>query len=178
MLHNLDFRNSHTYIRFLFPFVINAILQSISFCKTKSSSGAIVPFRPSGYIFGIVWFCLYFLIGLSWNIASQYEMNVILINIMFIILILSLSSWIIVYSCLNNKIGGIYVICIAILMTLIIIFSLHHNSLEQSIMIPLFVWLLFAMLLNMFEVVMIHMKFKQKLIFQKDKSFILRKKLD
>ena len=128
------------------------------FAKTKSSSGVIVPFRPPGYIFGIVWFCLYFLIGLSWNIVSQYENDVIQFNIMFMTLIILLSSWIVVYSCLDNKTGGIYVICFAILMTLFIIFSLHHNSLEQSIMIPLFVWLLFAMLLNMFEVVMIQMK--------------------
>lgn len=160
-LYNLNFKIS-TLIRFLLPFIINGIIQSIPICKIKPSSGNIVPFRPPGYMFQIIWFLLYFLIGLSWNIASDYENNTILFNCLFSILIILLSSWIVVYSCLDNKIGGIYIISISILITLIIIFSLHYNSFEQLIMIPLFVWLLFAMFINIIEVVMIQIQTKIK----------------
>ena len=71
-------------------------------------------------------------------------------------------SWLIVYNGFKNKKGGIYIICITILNTLNIIFL--SNVYSKLLLSPLIVWLLFALLLNSFEV---QMDSKQKYIILK-----------
>jgi len=153
----IDWTNYITYLRFIAPMMINYTLMIP--CAIRKSSGVIVPFRPPGYIFGIVWFILYCMIGWSWNMAVVANPKTIYYyNVWFSILVLSLSSWIGIYSCFRNKIGGIFAILFSLLFTFSITLSLDNGSLEQLCMIFLLIWLLFALLLNMFEVVMIHTK--------------------
>jgi len=61
-----------------------------------------------------------------------------------------LSLWIIIYSCKNNKLGGVYILILSIVFSLL---SYTVGDLtSQLLIVPLIGWLLFATILNIFEV--------------------------
>ena len=65
-------------------------------------------------------------------------------------LVFLLSLWIIIYSWQNNKIGGEYILMLSIVFSLL---SYTIGDLtSQLLIVPLIGWLLFATLLNIFEV--------------------------
>ena len=111
-------------------------------CKMNNRSGNSVRFRPPSYIFAIVWPILYLLIGLSWikstNTISLRDNT----DLLFISLSLLLGFWIIVYSCMNNKIGSLYVMFLIILNLTFLMNLIPQNS--RLLLSPLCVWILFA----------------------------------
>ena len=137
----LGINNFEDSIYLLLPLISG---YSISlFCGPDKKSGSIVKFRPPGWVFGIVWTILYLLTGLAWVNSKQ-------LTIYFIILILLLCSWLIIYGCKKNKIGGIYILFLSLMTSLFIYTNVNYFS--KNLMIPLIIWLLFATFLNIFEV--------------------------
>jgi len=136
----------------LLPIFIPSILGTIFAlsCNVSKSSGSTVNIRPEPIVFGIAWFILYILIGLSWYFARNANDNYLLVDVFYIILNIALCSWIIVYSCTENKKGGVYVLVIGIICT-VWCYTLG-NTLSKMLITPLLGWLFLATLINVLEV--------------------------
>ena len=145
-------QNKVNIIRLLFSMILGFGITLIPKCRVTKSSGAIVKFRPPSYVFGIVWPILYILFGISW-ILTRLKIKDYKYDILYVVLSLSLLSWIVVYSCLSNKVGGIYSLLVTILLLLGGIVLVPKVS--KLLLIPLLTWLMFALLLNIFEVQLI-----------------------
>ena len=141
--------NPENILRLLFAMILGFGINMIPRCKITPKAGQTVKFRPPSYVFGIIWPILYTLFGLSWIFAKQ-KMKTRQVDILFALQAVLLTSWIVVYSCLSNKKGGIYVLLLNILVLMIIIMLVPLRS--QLMLVPLLVWILFALLLNIFEV--------------------------
>ena len=116
------------------------------FFKIGNQAGENVSFRPPAIVFSIVWPILYILLGLSWYFSRQKK--TLLSDIFYISLIIFLSMWIVVYS--NNKKNAIYILLLSIVFALL---SYTVADLKGKLLItPLIVWLIFATILNIFEV--------------------------
>lgn len=140
LLRNLLINKSDIFY-LLFPLIISYIV--VIFCPMKKDSGKKVSFRPPSYIFGIIWPILYLMIGYAWLNAKEH-------SVWYLSLSLSLAIWLIVYSCQNNKLGAIGINLISILLVLIC-YTLS-NKLSKLLLLPLLVWLGFALLLSVFDI--------------------------
>lgn len=138
-----DLNQITKYIKLILPLFIIYLFSF--FCSVPKSSGENIPFRPPGYIFGIAWFILLTLLGLSW----YNSLNEILQNTLYLLLIISLCLWIFVYSCKNDKINSVYIILVSLLLSTYIYTLTGLNS--KLFIIPLIIWLLFALILNSFD---------------------------
>lgn len=116
------------------------------FFKIGNQAGENVLFRPPAIVFSIVWPILYIMLGLSWYFSRQK--NTLLSDIFYISLIIFLSLWIVVYS--KSKKNAIYILLLSIVFALL---SYTVADLKGKLLItPLIVWLIFATILNIFEV--------------------------
>ena len=138
MFNNWDYID---YILLFLPLISGYTMASI--CGPMEKSGESVKFRPEPWVFAVVWPILYILLGYAWTQSKQY-------NFLFVLLNLLLNLWIIVYVCQKNKIAGIYVILLSLFSLLLIFISVKKKV--KYLLAPLFIWLLFAFLLNIFEV--------------------------
>ena len=113
------------------------------FFFSLKDAGKNVPFRPPGYIFGIVWPILFILIGVSW-------FNRLNLSWLYLVLSILLALWIIIYN--NSKILSFIEIIITFIFTMfLIIFEYKSNS--SLLLIPLALWLIFAGSLNGYEII-------------------------
>ena len=103
-----------------------------------------IKFQPPAYVFSIVWPILLLLIGFSWFINNR-QTNY------YIILTALLSSWIIIYT-YSKLFAFINIIIILLFITYIINktqkYYLKKIKISSLLLIPLFLWLLFAGYLN------------------------------
>ena len=132
------------YLIILIPGITGII--STLIWKVDKNSGKSVNFRPPAVVFSIIWPILYLLFGLAW-FYSRRE-NRLLSDLFYSILTFLLCLWIFVYS--KNKINAIYVLLLSLLFCLLC-YSIG-NITSRCLISPLLVWILFAMLLNIFEV--------------------------
>lgn len=134
-----------------FPIIIPGLSGYLTsmFCNVSKTSGAEVSFRPPAFVFGIVWAILYLLFGFSWY-CSRKEKDKMLVDIFFSMLVIILNLWIYVYSCKNNKKDAIYILVLSIVFSLLC--YTVGNFISKLLIVPLIVWLLFATLINIFEV--------------------------
>ena len=130
----------------IFISLVSGFLTS-SLCPVKNSSGSVVAFRPPAWVFGIAWSILFLMIGFAWVNNKDDFWYFILLNIV-------LNMWIVIYSCLNDKKAGVWIIGISLLVSL-----LTYNQIKNKkyLMLPLVVWLIFALLMNATEVQYISM---------------------
>lgn len=136
------------YIKIFSPIVTSYLVSSQ--CPMQKSAGIDVVGRPPGYVFGIVWPILYLLMGYSWfNYSGTYSNFV---NIGFVILIILLNSWVVLYGCYDKNSNSLYSILLGILVTIVLIILMCKESINSSLsLVPLTVWLFFALLLNFQE---------------------------
>jgi benzodiazapine receptor len=132
------------------PIIIPAIMGygTSMICNVQKQSGGSVNFRPSPIVFSIVWPILYILLGLSWFYSRK--INQTLSDVFYILLNIALVLWIFVYSCNDNKKYGIYVLILSFVFVLCCSFLGDIKS--KLLIAPLIGWILFATLLNIFEV--------------------------
>lgn len=133
--------------RLFYPMIMGFVVSAN--CKMGKDSGKSIKFRPPSYVFGIVWAILYILLGLSW-INSVKTVKDYWIDKMYFALSTLLALWIVAYSCMKNKKLSIYVL----LLSMVIIGSLMVLIPQKSklMLMPLTVWLSFAILMNTTEV--------------------------
>jgi benzodiazapine receptor len=118
-----------------------------SICGMDDTAGSTVKFRPPGWVFAVVWPILYLLIGASWVVAfRQNKLN----SIPYVLLTVLLTTWVLIYSCNNDKKSGVYVILGALMVSLS---CLAVGTSSSRLMIsPLIGWLIFALLMNAVEI--------------------------
>jgi tryptophan-rich sensory protein len=117
-------------------------------CNMQKDAGSTVNFRPPPITFSIVWPILYILLGFSWFYSRKVNRE--LSDIFYTLLNLVLISWIIVYSCQNNKKYGIYILILSFIFAMC---CYTLGDIKSKLMIvPLLGWIMFATLLNIFEV--------------------------
>ena len=136
--------NQKNLMRLFYPMIAGFVVSK--FCKMERS-GVNVKFRPPPFVFGIVWPILYILLGLSWiNSNPDKNMN---IEAMFFILSSLLAYWIVVYACQKNKKNAVFVMLAIILNIALLMVQIPKKS--QLYLVPLGVWIFFAMLLSTTE---------------------------
>lgn len=118
------------------------------FCPIGKMAGITVNARPPPFVFMIIWPILYILTGLSWvNANNDDSNNKLIVNVLYGLLTLFLSLWTYFYGCQNNREYALYTLPVAILLILII---LMYDP--TYLLLPLIVWLFFAMMINFAEV--------------------------
>ena len=137
--------NKYDLLRLFYPMVAGFVVSK--FCKMEKS-GITVKFRPPGYVFGIVWPILYILLGLSWinsNPSSNKK-----IELLYFVLSSLLAYWIVVYACQKNKRNAVFIMLAIILNIGILMVQIPKKS--QLYLVPLGIWLLFALLISTTEI--------------------------
>ena len=137
--------NKYDLLRLFYPMVAGFVVAK--FCKMEKS-GINVKFRPPGYVFGIVWPILYILLGLSW-INSNPSSNKT-IELLYFVLSSLLAYWIVVYACQKNKRNAVFIMLAIILNIGVLMVQIPKKS--QLYLVPLGIWLLFALLISTTEI--------------------------
>lgn len=137
--------NKYDLLRLFYPMVAGFVVSK--FCKMEKS-GITVKFRPPGYVFGIVWPILYILLGLSW-INSNPSSNKT-IELLYFVLSSLLAYWIVVYACQKNKRNAVFIMLAIILNIGVLMVQIPKKS--QLYLVPLGIWLLFALLISTTEI--------------------------
>ena len=108
-------------------------------------------FNPPNWIFGPVWFILYFIMGISfyliWNKSG--EVNIKIPVLFFILQLIFNFFWSVIFFGL--KMPGLAFIDILVLSALILICIIVFYSISNTasyLLIPYFLWVCFASLLN------------------------------
>lgn len=117
-----------------------AITATSLLCPNLKSSGVNVPLRPPGWVFGVVWPILYVTTGMSWSRSKS--------DTEFLVLTVLLCSWLIMYSCKDDKVMGRNVLILTTLFSYYMLFTLK----SPALFVPLVLWLTFATYLNYTEV--------------------------
>jgi len=118
------------------------------FCPIGNKAGITVNARPPSCVFMIVWPLLYILLGLSWvNANNDDDNNKLIVNVLYGLLTLSLCMWTYFYGCEGSRTSALYTLPVSILLILII---LMYSP--TYLLLPLLVWLFFAMMMNFEEV--------------------------
>ena len=89
--------------------------------------------------------------GISLYYSNLSTVSKEFIYISYIILNISLCSWIYLYSCKNDKINAIYSLVVSLIFV-IICCILNNNIISQCLLVPLIGWLFLATLINVVEV--------------------------
>ena len=134
---------------FLLPLIVGFGTGMI--CRTKSSAGSSIKFRPPSWVFSLLWTVLYLMIGLSWVLSLRVDKSQLLVNVLYITLIVILSLWLVLYSCINQKKWALVMMVLSLMITLIT-YTMIPSVIAKGLLVPLFVWLIYALLLSVFEV--------------------------
>jgi benzodiazapine receptor len=113
-------------------------------------------FNPPGWLFGPVWICLYFLMGISLYIVWNKEIKNKKIAIHIFIIQLALNSvWSILFFGLKSPLFAFTEIIVLWLAILVTIMHFHIISKTASyLLIPYILWVSFAAVLNFFILIM------------------------
>ena len=120
-------------------FAVNSVALLFPISKT---SGKNVWFRPPPYVFAIVWPLLLLLIGYSWYLRPA-------LSYYYAFLTLLLSTWSILWA--YSKLYSLFNIIATLFFTLYLIF-LKYSKKSSYLLIPLFLWLSFATILNFYSI--------------------------
>ena len=126
---------------YLFIPMLSVYIVSYYYPVTKQATKDIW-FRPPPYVFGIVWPILLLLIGFSWYLRPN-------LSFYYTILTILLSTWSIFWN--YSKIYSLINIIITTFFTLYLILKKYSKK-SSVLLIPLFLWLSFATLLNFYSI--------------------------
>lgn len=142
-MKRIDYKELIKYIAV--PLVLGAIMGLIT--KNQSSNyDGIVP----GFVFPIVWSILYILMGISSYIVRDDKelMNIYKVNLGINIL------WPIIFFSLKLRVLAFFWILILILVVGYMIYRFYNkNKISAYLLIPYILWLVFASVLNLIEIV-------------------------
>ena len=126
------------------PLVLGGIVGLIT-SKGSSSYDGIVP----GWIFPVVWSILYIMMGISSYLISDDRK---LINIYIVSLVMNL-LWPIIFFGFKLKVLGFFWILLLILVVGYMIYRFYDkNKVSAYLLIPYLLWLIFASILNLIEI--------------------------
>lgn len=126
------------------PLVLGVIVGLIT-SKGSSSYDGIVP----GWIFPVVWSILYVMMGISSYLIRDDRK---LLNIYIVSLVMNL-LWPIIFFGFKLKVLGFFWILLLILVVGYMIYRFYDkNKVSAYLLIPYLLWLIFASILNLIEI--------------------------
>jgi tryptophan-rich sensory protein len=138
------------FLTYLIPYLIPIF--SFKKCVIQTPKDILAP--PSQY-FGIIWFILFSLLGITWGNVLNNEYAIknkqYLLFLSYFMLVVVLGFWTLVYACNNNKKIGFYLIMLSFGITLIC-YTLSEEF-DKILLVPLMTWLLSAAFLNVVELI-------------------------
>jgi len=138
-----DYKTIIFYI--LVPLLLGTVVGILTSNSTSSYEG-IVP----GFVFPIVWSILYILMGISSYLIRN---NKELINLYIINLFVNL-SWSFIFFTFDFKVLAFFWILFLIFIVGAMIYLFYkENKLSSYLLIPYFLWLIFASILNLFQII-------------------------
>lgn len=127
----------------IYLFIPLIAVNSVAFLfPIAKTSGQQIWFRPPPYVFAIVWPLLLLLIGYSWYLTPN-------LSYYYAFLTLLLSTWSILWT--YSKLYSLFNIIITLIFTLYLIF-LKYSKKSSYLLVPLFLWLSFASVLNFYSI--------------------------
>jgi tryptophan-rich sensory protein len=142
MIMKKNYKEILTYV--LIPLLLGSIVSLLTSNSTSNYNG-IVP----GFVFPIVWSVLYILMGLSSYLVRK---NKRLINIYKLNLIVNL-LWSFIFFTFDLKVLAFFWILFLILIVGYMVYEFYkENKLAFYLLIPYFLWLIFAAILNLLQI--------------------------
>ena len=127
----------------IYLFIPLIAVNSVAFLfPIAKTSGQQIWFRPPPYVFAIVWPLLLILIGYSWYLRPK-------LSYYYAFLTFLLSTWSILWA--YSKLYSLPNIICTLFFTLYLIF-LKYSKKSSTLLIPLFLWLSFASVLNFYSI--------------------------
>lgn len=142
-MKKIDYKELIKYIAV--PLVLGAIVGLITKNQSSNYDGIV-----SGFVFPIVWSILYILMGISSYIVRDDKelMNIYKVNLGINIL------WPIIFFSLKLRVLAFFWILILILVVGYMIYRFYNkNKISAYLLIPYILWLVFASVLNLIEIV-------------------------
>ncbi|MAN25538.1 MAG: hypothetical protein CME10_14840 [Gemmatimonadetes bacterium] len=112
-------------------------------CPNLKNSGSNVPFRPPGWVFGIVWPILYVTTGYAWHLSKQDDLFTLVIGLC--------CAWLVVYSCKRLKYEAAFVLMASAITSWYVVHKLGRST-AMYYTLPLAIWLTFASSINAYEI--------------------------
>lgn len=142
----IDFSDYKRILLYVFiPLVLGAFIGLLTSGGT-SNYDSFVP----GWIFPVVWTILYILMGLSSYLVRDNEK---LINIYKLNLFVNL-TWPLLFFLFNFRVLAFFWLLLLIVIVGIMIYEFYkENKLASYLLIPYFLWLLFAAILNLMAII-------------------------
>lgn len=139
------------YKKLIFIILFTILIGSLFsfFTGTEIYNEIIKPkLSPPGIVFPIVWLILYTLMGISFYIVTEKNLDNKTVQIYLIQLIFN-SLWTLIFFGFKNFLLGWIWILILIVLVIIMIYRFYKiNKLAGLIQIPYLIWLAFAFYLN------------------------------
>lgn len=127
------------------PLLLGGIVGFITSKESMNYNGIV-----DGWVFPIVWSILYILMGISSYIVRN---NKELMNIYKVNLVINL-LWPIIFFTLNFKVFGFFWILLLILVVGYMMYKFYNkNKISAYLLIPYLLWLIFASILNLMEII-------------------------
>lgn len=142
-MKKIDYKELIKYIAV--PLVLGAIVGLITKNQSSNYDGIV-----SGFVFPMVWSILYILMGISSYIVRDDKelMNIYKVNLGINIL------WPIIFFSLKLRVLAFFWILILILVVGYMIYRFYNkNKISAYLLIPYILWLVFASVLNLIEIV-------------------------
>ncbi len=138
-----DYKKLILYIAI--PLLLGGIVGFITSKESMNYNGIV-----DGWVFPIVWSILYILMGISSYIVRN---NKELMNIYKVNLVINL-LWPIIFFTLNFKVFGFFWILLLILVVGYMMYKFYNkNKISAYLLIPYLLWLIFASILNLMEII-------------------------
>lgn len=129
----------------LVPLLLGTLVGILTSGSTSNYDGLVL-----GFVFPIVWSILYILMGFSSYLVRDNEE---LINLYKLSLFVNL-SWSFLFFSFDFKILAFFWILLLIFIVGIMIYRFYkENKLAGYLLIPYFLWLLFASILNLLQII-------------------------
>ena len=138
-----DYKKLILYIAI--PLLLGGIVGFITSKESTNYNGIV-----DGWVFPIVWSILYILMGISSYIVRN---NKELMSIYKVNLVINL-LWPIIFFTLNFKVFGFFWILLLILVFGYMMYKFYNkNKISAYLLIPYLLWLIFASILNLMEII-------------------------
>ena len=138
-----DYKKLILYIAI--PLLLGGIVGFITSKESMNYNGIV-----DGWVFPIVWSILYILMGISSYIVRN---NKELMSIYKVNLVINL-LWPIIFFTLDFKVFGFFWILLLILVVGYMMYKFYNkNKISAYLLIPYLLWLIFASILNLMEII-------------------------
>lgn len=138
-----DYKKLILYIAI--PLLLGGIVGFITSKESMNYNGIV-----DGWVFPIVWSILYILMGIySYIVRNNKElMSIYKVNLVINLL------WPLIFFTLNFKVFGFFWILLLILVVGYMMYKFYNkNKISAYLLIPYLLWLIFASILNLMEII-------------------------